>query len=122
MKRVPLSRRYVGHGAGTTVALVREPTAALFLDFGEPYEAQKTAAGERVVIENLVAVRAYVEACVTFEGESEPMSVLGQLGIADARAVKAAVLDFFQEEEGKSALSSTSSSGAPGGLPTPSSD
>lgn len=122
MKRVTLSRRYVGHApAGTTVALVAEPTGRLYLDFGEPYEVQRTAAGERVVIENREAIRGYVEACVSFEGEAEAEAILGQLALADIRAVKDAVVDFFGVG-GTSAGSSTSSPGAPAGDPPKSSD
>ncbi len=119
--RVPLTRRYVGHGGGTTVALVREPTGGLYLDHGEPVEAQRTAAGEAVVIENREAIRAYVEACVTFEGETDAGAILPQLALPDIRAVKTAVLDFFRVA-GTSEPSSTSSPSAPGGVPTPSSD
>lgn len=119
--RVPLSRRYVGFGGGTTTALVREPTGGLYLDHGEPVEAQRTAAGEPVVIENREAIRAYVEACVSFEGEPDPIPILRQLDLVDVRAVKTATLDFFRVA-GTSASSSTSSPSAPDGPPTPSSD
>lgn len=114
--RVLLSRVYIGHGSGTQVALVSEPTGGLYLDHGEAVEAQRTAAGEVVVIENLAAVRAYVEACVTFEGESEPSAILRQLSLADIRKVKDALLDFFKVA-GTSGGSGTSSSSAPGGTP-----
>lgn len=114
--RVPLSRVYTGHGSGTKVALVSEPTGGLYLDHGEPVEAQRTAAGEVVVIENLDAVRAYVEACVTFEGEGEPAAILRQLSLSDIRKVKDAVLDFFKVA-GTSGGSGTSSSSAPAGTP-----
>lgn len=119
--RVSLSRRYVGFGGGTTVAIVAEPTGGLYLDHGEPVEAQRTAAGEPVVIENREAIRAYIEACVTFEGEAEPAPILRQLALVDIRAVKGAVLDFFKVA-GTSGSSSTSSPSAPDGPPTPSSE
>lgn len=114
--RVPLSRVYIGHGSGTQVALVSEPTGGLYLDHGEPAEVQRTAAGEVVVIEHIDVVRAYVEACVTFEGESEPSAILRQLSLADIRKVKDALLDFFKVA-GTSGSSGTSSSSAPDGTP-----
>jgi hypothetical protein len=120
MKRIELSRRYVGHApAGTRVALIAEPTGRLYLDLGEPYETQRTSAGERIVIENREAIRGYIEGLVSFEGESDADSVLNQLAVADVRAVKEAVLDFFTAA-GTSDGSSTSSPGPQAGDPSPS--
>ena len=118
-RRLTLSRTYTGFGA-VTEAIVREPTGALYFDHGEPYERQISAAGEPVIIENTAAVRAYVEACVSFPGEGDPTVILRQLSIPDARAVKAAVLDFFMDARGSSASSPSSSGTA--GPPMPSSD
>lgn len=118
-RRLTLSRSYMGFGA-VAEAIVREPTGALYFDHGEPYERQISAAGEPVILENTAAVKAYVEACVSFAGESEPMVILRQLCIADARAVKTAVLDFFMDARGSSASSPSSSGTA--GPQTPSND
>lgn len=121
-KKIALTRTYTGHGSGTRTAIVREPTGGLYLDHGEPYEAQRLPdSAVPIVIENREAIRAYIEACVTFEGETEPSAILRQLSVADIRAVKEAVLGFF-ERPGTSAPSSTFSPSAPDGVPSPPSD
>lgn len=120
-KRVRLSRSYVAFGAPVDVAIVSEPTGGLYLDLGEPYERQFTASGEPVVIENTVAVRGYIEGCVTFPDNGDPVPILRQLSLADIRAVKREVLGFFEGAKGSTA-SSPSSHGAPDGTPPTSSE
>lgn len=120
-KRVRLSRSYVAFGAPVDVAIVSEPTGGLYLDLGEPYERQFTAAGEPVIIENTAAVRSYIEGCVTFPDNGDPVPILRQLSLTDIRAVKEAVVGFFRVAR-ESETSSTSSPSAPDGSPATSSD
>lgn len=89
-KIVPLSKRYEAHDQTFDSVTVREPRFEDLLALGEPYEVQK-AAGNNVVIENTATVAAYVRRCVV----SPDIGQLGVLGLADARLVREAVIDFF---------------------------
>ncbi|TJV19689.1 hypothetical protein [Mesorhizobium sp.] len=89
-KIVPLSKRYEAHDKTFDSVTVREPRFEDLLALGEPYEVQR-AAGQNVVIENTAAVAAYVRRCVVSPGVEQ----LGALGLADARLVREAVIDFF---------------------------
>ncbi len=117
MTRVKLSRSYAGHGPAVAEAVVREPTGGLYFDLGEPFEVQRTTGGEPLVIENREVIRAYVEACVGFPGVDDPVVILHQLSVVDARAVREAVLDFFAVAKGSNASSPSSSATADGAPP-----
>lgn len=91
-KIVPLSKRYEAHGEVFDSVTVREPRFEDLLALGEPYEIQR-AAGNNVVIENTATVAAYVRRCVVSPGVEQ----LGMLGLADARHVRDAVIDFFMQ-------------------------
>jgi hypothetical protein len=103
--RVPLSRAYEAHGRKVDAIEVREPTGSQLLVWGEPTELIFSREGTPVVVENREAIRAYLEACCDPGPE-----VLAQLGVADYRAVKAALIGFFVRPEGASTASSTPSS------------
>ena len=89
---VPLSRRYEAHGEAFDSVTVREPRFPDLMALGEPYEVQRLPGGGSVVIENVGVVADYVNRCVT----SPTVDKLVELGVADARAVREGVLDFFR--------------------------
>jgi hypothetical protein len=89
-KIIPLSKRYEAHGEPFDSVTVREPRFEDLLALGEPYEVQR-AAGNNVVIENTATIAAYVKRCIVSPGVEK----LGELSLADARAVRQGVIDFF---------------------------
>ncbi len=93
-KTIKLSRRYEAHGTPFEKVTIREPRFSDLMALGEPYEMQR-ASGQPVVIENTATIEGYVRRCVLEPG----FEMLGELGIADARAVREAVLDFFTRGE-----------------------
>lgn len=111
-KRVPLSRAYAIHGEAVREIVLKEPTWDDYAELGELFEAQPGPGGTRLVVENREAVKAYVERCV---GNIQP-SELGMLGLADARALRSALIGFFHNEPSSTPPSTGSSSptdGAP---------
>jgi hypothetical protein len=91
-KAVPLATPLVGHNKHFQSVEIREPTAADFWENGEPTRWAYTKDGIGFRIENDAAIKAYIEACVV---EPKDPLLLGQMTLADAIAVKEAVLDFF---------------------------
>jgi hypothetical protein len=90
-KEIALTSPITGHGGAITRLTVREPKAADFFDLGEPQVIARNPDGTVYAVENDAAVREYVSRCVV---DCDPL-LLRQLCLADAMAVKAAVLDFF---------------------------
>lgn len=90
-KTIPLSRQYEAHNETFAEVVIREPRFADLLALGEPYEMQRSPAGGQIVIENTEAVAGYVRRCVL----KPSFDRLGELGIADSRAVRDGVLGFF---------------------------
>lgn len=88
--RVSLSKAYDVFDKKVSSIEVKEPTGSMLLIHGEPVEWVFTRDRNPVRIENKEAIRAYLEACC------EPsIEVLSQLNVADFRAVKEALLGFF---------------------------
>jgi hypothetical protein len=92
---VKLSKSYTVFDKTFSEVTLREPTFDDLLELGEPFEGQRSAGGQMVVFENKDAVAGYVTRCV----ESPDFASLGSLSIADARAVRDGVLDFFKRGE-----------------------
>jgi hypothetical protein len=89
--RVPLTKTYDVFGKAYDAIEVKEPTGSLLLIHGEPAEWMFTKDRTPVRIENKDAIRGYLEACC----EPGP-ELLSQLGVVDFRAVKEALLSFFE--------------------------
>lgn len=90
-KIIPLTRQYEAHGEVFRSVVIREPRWEDYLALGEPYEMQR-AAGQDVVIENTETIAAYVKRCIVSPGAEK----MGDLGVADSRKVRDAVIDFFR--------------------------
>lgn len=92
-KTVKLSQSYTAHGKSFDTVVLREPKMKDLLALGEPWEAVSSADGNRVPVEHLDRVEAYINRLAV-----EPTADhLTELGLADALAVKAALGDFFIE-------------------------
>lgn len=103
--RVELTRTYTGHRGPVSAIEVREPTGALLMVHGEPWEVAQTPQGGAVIIENREAIKGYLEACC------EPgVDVLAQLGVEDFRRVRNALRGFFTVAPASPTLSTNSSS------------
>jgi hypothetical protein len=108
-KSVPLSRQYEAHGVVFKSVTVREPRWEDILLLGEPFEAQRTPEGGQLVVENTEAVAAYVKRCVI---EPTPDKLV-ELGVADTRAVRDAVIGFFHPGAAPGTGSTTQSGKGP---------
>lgn len=115
MKTIKLSRTYnFFHDRGISEVRLKEPTLDDYVQLGEPVEVQTGPGGERIVVENLPALKAYLERCV--DG-IEPEH-LGMLGLADARALREALHGFFRREASPKPPGTPSSSTSAGVSPS----
>jgi hypothetical protein len=101
-KSVPLATPFQGHNGLVREIILREPTGDEFLTYGEPQTWVRVAGG-MALIDNDQAIRAYIERLIV---QPDPVLTLSQIKLADARAVRKAVIDFFTVEP----LSGSSSS------------
>lgn len=108
--QVKLSKMYDVFQKKFDTVEVKEPTGSMLLLHGEPVEWVFTRERNPVVIENKEAIRAYLEACC-----DPGVELLCQLNVADFRAVKKALLDFFAWPEPAAQESTTSSTSASSG-------
>lgn len=74
---------------------VKAPTGTKYLDLGEPWTVQATAQGP-VLIPLDAVVREYIDHCLEVPSGCDPLVLLAQLSVADARAIRRGVLDFFE--------------------------
>jgi hypothetical protein len=105
-KRVALKSPLSGHGELIREVVLREPRAADLWSIGEPFVWARNADGSMLPIENNDAIRTYIERCCA---SPDPL-LLGGLSLADAMAVKEAVLGFFVASQATSSPPATSSS------------
>lgn len=90
-KRVTLLEPISGHGELIREVVLREPRYKDYFSLGEPYVIAQNADGSALPVESPDAIQAYLERCVV---SPEPLLLAG-LGLADAMAVKGALLSFF---------------------------
>jgi hypothetical protein len=114
MKTIKLSRVYALHGTALSELRLKEPTLDDYVELGEPVEVQTGPGGERIVVENLPALKAYLERCI----DGIDPANLGLLGLADARALREALHGFFRREASPKPPASASSSISAGASPS----
>lgn len=88
---ISLDKPIIDHGGEIRTLSVREPKAAEFFELGEPFSHARNPDGTIYSIEIDGVLKKYIAACV----ENADELVLMQLCLADAMAVKDAVLGFF---------------------------
>jgi hypothetical protein len=94
--QVKLVEPIVGHRGPIHEVTVKAPGFALYAEHGDPFDWIRIGDDERPhYIENDKAVRAYMRACI-LPPEDNPL-LLDQIGLADAQAVKDALIGFFVE-------------------------
>jgi hypothetical protein len=106
--RITLTAPLLTHDGPVSEIVLREPRGTDFFALGEPVTLTRDDTGTLYYVENAATIAAYVDRCV-----SEPVTpaALKGLALADAIAVKAAVLDFFMlARQGSSPEPTTSSS------------
>lgn len=88
-----------------TEVILREPTFDDYLDLGDIVTVARMPDGALFPIENSETLRLYIQKCLV-----QPKSALqlGAGGARLARAVKGAVLSFFQDDPSAGAPSTTS--------------
>lgn len=110
---IPLDEPIISHGEPIREVIVREPTFQEYLRIGEPYTIAQTPEGAPLVVENLDAIRGYVEACVI---QPKDQLLLEKAGFRVARKLRGTVMSFFlpggPATEGS--LSSPKNSSSPG--------
>jgi len=90
-KTVKLTTPVEIFGKKVTEIQIKEPTGAQYLTFGDPVFLVNSSGG-LFQTEDREAVKKYLHACVEHESGEH---LLHLLSLADARAVKEALLSFF---------------------------
>ncbi len=90
---IVLEKSLVGHGTPVSRITLREPTGRDYLAYGEPVNHARNPDGTFFAVENEDIIRKYIFACLP-DTVNEAMA--DQLCLADAMALKNAILDFFQ--------------------------
>lgn len=80
-----------GDGKITSVTL-RDPTFKDFMELGETHVFARNKDGTIYTAESIDTIRGYIERLC----DCDPL-LLSHLGLKDARALKGAVLDFFEQ-------------------------
>ncbi|VTZ27907.1 conserved hypothetical protein [Methylocella tundrae] len=93
MKTIVLAEPVEMHGRRIAEIVLREPTGANYLDFGDPFTAVNSNGGF-FFAEDKAVVANYLDACVQHESGAH---VLRLLSLADARKVKKELLSFFTD-------------------------
>lgn len=97
-KDVPLKRPFDdGKGGKVTKIVLQEPSGSDYFALGAP-QTWVRATGGMALVDNDVAIRAYVERLIV---EPDPLLAMNAMHVLDAIAVKDAVIDFFQESAPK---------------------
>lgn len=92
---IKLTGEVLVHGEPVKEIVIREPRGAELFSLGEPVLHSHSLTGgvlTETLVENDEIIRAYLNRCL--EAPRDP-SVFDQLSLADAKAVKKALLDFF---------------------------
>lgn len=90
-KRITLLDPIAGHGELIREVVLREPRYKDYFSLGDPYVIAQNADGSALPVENPEAIQSYLDRCVV---SPEPLLLAG-LSLADAMAVKGALLSFF---------------------------
>lgn len=93
MTTIALSQPIEAHGKRFAELTLRAPTGAEYLKHGEPRILARNNDGTVYWVEVPQAIAAYVEACLAATPDGD--QILPRLTLADARALKEAVLGFF---------------------------
>lgn len=91
---ITLLEPIVGHDGAVREIVMRPPNLMEFARIGEPLTAMAGADGNAIVVDNDVAITAYLERCIV---EPKDKLLLDQVQLADAFRIKEAFLDFFGE-------------------------
>lgn len=107
----------IGEGTRRTLTL-REPTYGDYMRIGGVPAGYAQSGGTAAEYVDYAKLRAYLDACVIDE-DAEVLLVLPDTGIANARAVEAALFGFFRPASSTPPVSSpTSSSSDSAGSPS----
>lgn len=104
---VRLSRPVITHDGKVDTLTLREPKGSDYFALGEPFVIARNQDGTLYTVENVLTIEAYARRCIQSPGTA---ATLDDLTLADAHAVKAAVLDFFTEARQASLPPSSTSS------------
>ncbi|MCA0417349.1 MAG: phage tail assembly protein [Proteobacteria bacterium] len=88
---VKLKKPITAHNEVISEVVLREPRAHDFFTLGDPYVIARNGDGSVFPVEDRGVIQDYMERCVV---KPDP-ALIGTLGLADAMAVKEAVLGFF---------------------------
>ena len=93
---IPVAGGLIGHGAAIQNVVLREPTYAEYLEFGEPTQIVFLGEGRYIVNELPTVIQEYVKVCLI---EPKQPLLLEAGGMKLARAVKDSVLSFFRPDD-----------------------
>lgn len=89
---IKLEKPLAGHGAPITNVVLREPTFAEYVQYGDPLIYVPLQSGGFFPSENLDVISKYMTLCVV---EPKDQLILEQGGMDLARRIKDAVIGFF---------------------------
>lgn len=95
-KTIPLLKPIEMHGKFVKEVVLKEPTGRNYLDFGEPRILARNIDATVYWVEDKIAIKSYLEACIEHEAGAH---LIALLGLADVRRLKDAVLAFFTEAD-----------------------
>lgn len=101
---VKLKKPVTAHNELISEVVLREPRAHDFFTLGDPYVVARNDDGSMFPVEDRNIIKDYIDRCVV---KPDPM-LLGMIGLADAMAVKEAVLGFFVSARSTSETPATS--------------
>lgn len=103
--RIPVPAGLTTHAGPVFEVVLQPPTYDAYLDLGEIVTWGKAPDGTVFTVQNSEVLRSYIARCLV--QPKDPL-VLNQGGLALARAVRGAVLDFFRDDSSASEPSPTS--------------
>lgn len=102
--KIPLSKPIEAHDEVIREVVLREPSAMEYYTLGDPHLYARNTDGSIVSLESGETIKAYLERCII-----SPNPILAaQIGLADAMAVKEALLGFFEKAQKTSTTPATS--------------
>ena len=104
--RIPVLAGLITHGGIIKEVVLQPPSFDDYIELGDITTWGRTPDKTLFTVENTEVLREYIKRCLV-QPKNDPLA-LGQGGLKLARAVKGAVIGFFQDDSSKDEPSQTS--------------
>ena len=101
------------HGEPVTLLTLNEPKGRDYIELGEPRIGVRLADGGYYFVEQTHIIKSYLDRCIDHEGGDLLVTLMS---LADARAMKEAMLDFFYPAAATPGASPSPTSSSSSGL------